>query len=450
MTNSQKDDVISLLPPEILSEIILFSALPLSGSIWKTPSLSISTIWRACAINTPRVWSCIWVTASPDASERLEVWFQRSGSGCPLYLTVHDIKTFRKLETSWLSHGHTSNLGRRIHSLVFHTKIGAKNFPFPLEFDTNLCELDAYLHSRHLPTPQPLFNMRPPLQLKRLKLESAIFSPGVISTLGINPSALTTLILADEISCRDVLDIIIDAPNLEQLDWDTELQSFGTTESLPYKINLNSLLHLNLQGNQVLMHFLRTLEPPPNLQKLSLLGEWDDEGLLIVVKFASKCQGLTHLELFPDNEPPSADDVSSLLHALPKLEYFDPKWRESNIEGLLALCGEFPASAKLQQPASWACRNVHRLCLPLSRLVTRFPTSRKLVSQCLKRVLSVRSQGRSAHTSSADVVAAGGKSPSQLVFVVDVDRSIMDLMVGRKWASSRGECVKLLEFPNIQ
>ncbi|KAF8319127.1 hypothetical protein DL93DRAFT_2153575 [Clavulina sp. PMI_390] len=452
MAEPREESPISVLPLELLSEIFLLYALPLDPSIWKSSILSVSRAWRTCAIRTPRIWSCISVNSGVYAQERLDFWSQRAGDGCPLYLTVSNVEMFKALESSWLEHNRIPNHGGRIRSLKFLARSGSRVTPFPLRFDaTNFQELhvNILLPSRQHVPPPPLFSNAYPLSLRRLQLEFFFVLPQELDLKGLDPSALTTLILAGHFPHRDILGIMTRAPLLERFSWEISFQSMGPSDFLPPFIISDSLRQLKLRGDDIVLHILSTLTAP-GLQRLHISGVWDSAQLFDVVRFASQCRELTHLKIFPYGGETSTASVVSLFHALPKLEYFDPKWSAGNVEGLLALCGEMSVSTS-QEPASsqWACQNVQRLQLPLFKLLTNKPSSRNLISYYLERVLNVRGRRKPAHTSSAVPAGAEENSSSPLVLVVDVDTETMTSMLGRVWVSSRGECVKSLELPAI-
>ncbi|KAF8319132.1 hypothetical protein DL93DRAFT_2164810 [Clavulina sp. PMI_390] len=454
MADGRRENLVSFLPPEILSEVMILSALPLDISIWKSPVLSIITIWRACALSTPRMWSCIHVTRGTHASERLACWFQRAGDGCPLYLTVKDMEAFRECETLWLTLDSVLDHGRRIRSLVFDGLAGTT--PLPLRFDTtNLCELDvvfsAWFPVKRQVKRRPLFDNISSLQLTRLKLDYYLASSQDDSLEWLDPSTLKTLILTPEFPYHRVLDILTRAPLLEQLDWNLVYQLPGSSEYFPFRMKMDSLRELKLEGDDVVVHYLRTLEAP-RLRRLSVSGAWDEAELLTVIEFACQCRKLTHLEILPWNQTPSAANVASLFRDLPKLEYLDPKWNEGNIEGILALCGEFP-DFEAQERASWPCHSISRLQLPLSLLISKSQNSRDLVSRCITRVLNARGQRTPLHRN-GDLLAvaqevSSTEPPNQLVLVVDVPTETIVSLVGHEWMHSAIECVESLEFPNI-
>ncbi|KAF8319130.1 hypothetical protein DL93DRAFT_2153576 [Clavulina sp. PMI_390] len=457
IAKNRRENFISLLPIEILSEITLLAALPLEISIWKSPLLSISAAWRACAINTTRLWSCIWVTAGTHTNERLACWFQRSGNGCPLYLTVHDVAVFNKLQASWVAQDSGPNRGRRVRSIIFCARTRTRNSPFPLQFDTkNLCELEVYIPARtsYRLTPRPFFGNTPPLHLKRVKLGRFTLSEEEIDLKGLDASALTTLILTAQLPLHDVFDLMMRGFLLEQLDWYMGFQSLGSKNPPPAHIEMKFLQQLTLQGDDLVAHTLHRLQTP-SLQILAVSGSWDEEELRTIVGFASQCQKLTHLKIFPEYKGPSAADVASLLYALPKLEHFDPGWDESNLKGLLALCGEFSAPTEQEHLSYWwACPNVPRLQLPLLKFISNGFHPQNLISRYLGRVLDVRCRQQPFHTSSA-ILAPAGRLPSletieRLVLAVDVPIETMVSVVGRRWILSGGECVRSLDFPAIR
>ncbi|KAF8319131.1 hypothetical protein DL93DRAFT_2153577 [Clavulina sp. PMI_390] len=452
MTKSCQETPLSLLPNEILSDIILLSAVPLDIFVWKSPILSISATWRACALDTPRLWSCIHVTGKTHASERLACWIQRSGDGCPLHLIVHNLKAFRALETSWLTPDSIPNAGRRIHSLMLATMDQDENAPLPLYFDaTNLRDLDIFtvgLMFRDL-TPHPFFCDAPSICLKRLRLSCSFPSSEWVAMRMLDAFTLTTLILSGEFSCHDILDITIRAPLLEQLECDIKVESADADESPQPLVKCDSLRRLMLRGKTTAVDLLRIIETP-SLQRFFVSGGWRAEELLQIIQFSAKCRKLTHLKINAIDKSLSAPQVAALLYALPRLEYIDLKWDQYNIKGLLALCGEFPKStAKSHANRPWACRNVSRFQLPLSRLEIVYPHGRRYISKYLKRIIDVRGPRKPLDIGNSILERPGNDSPRPLIFVVDVPHSTLSSIVGDEWIASRMECVNSLEFPGV-
>ncbi|KAF8310214.1 hypothetical protein DL93DRAFT_2157962 [Clavulina sp. PMI_390] len=413
------------LPEDVLSEIFLLSMLPLDSSVWKS------------------IWSCIVISPAAHSRERFQIWLQRSGNGCPLHLTVGHIDQFKALEASWLND--SLNPGRRIRSLnltPYEEGVGDTQHPFPLQFDySNLYTLNARLPAEYedddgdFPMTRRMFGDNPPTNLQHLGLSSPRWVHALLDPTGLNPASLRSLVLSTEFLTRDLLDILRDASRLEVLQWTIEqyLDLSGVTAPLLFP----ALRRLVLRGNDVLAYFLSIVRSP-RLQQLSIHGGWGDPRLCSLLTFAMSCKELTHFYIFHfGHKTPSAKDIASLLHALPKLEYLDPQWHDSNLEGLLALCGEF-RNCSTEDPSQWACPNIARLSLPLNCWHQHHLLSREQLSRCLGRVLDVRCQPSSA------LIDIGR---SRLSLVVDIDTGTMVSIVGEKWLACGGEYAQSLEFP---
>ncbi|KAF8310212.1 hypothetical protein DL93DRAFT_2230473 [Clavulina sp. PMI_390] len=334
------DSPIYRLPEEILSEITLLSMLPLDSSVWKSPVMAVSSWWRACAINTPRIWSCIVIAPVAHSSERFKIWLQRSGNGCPLHLDVGHIEGFNTLQVSWLNGA--SSPGERIRSIYLSPSIVTETddaFPFPLQFDcSNLHDLDINIPPRneedHSSTTYRLFSLEPPKNLRNLKLVS--WGDTLVELTGMGTSSLTSLILMKEISPSHLLGIIAGAPQLQWLECDLDTY-VSPLPSYAVPIMLPAFHRLVLHGDDILADLLSVIDAP-NLQQLSVEGAWASTRFPSILAFAMACKELVHFYIFHSaQETASARDIASLLHALPKLEYLDPEWCDSNLEGLLAL-----------------------------------------------------------------------------------------------------------------
>ncbi|KAF8303261.1 hypothetical protein DL93DRAFT_2090366 [Clavulina sp. PMI_390] len=433
---------IYLLPEEILSEITLLSMLPLDSlSIWSSPVLAVCSRWRACAINTPRIWSCIMILPWKYSRERVECWLERSGSGCPLYLTVRETRVFKALEASWLNQ--TPDPGRRVRHLSFIQKgyMHDEDFPFPIRFDTsNLRSLDAQLLPRGIresftPTYKPFAN-NPPQHLQKLGLSTlgwALF----VKLSSLDVSSLVSLVLTQDTKPDGVLTILTLTPRLRHFEWDVS----SSLRSAPFKDNnpliLTSLHRLVLRGNHVVADVLGHLTTP-NLRQLSIEGVWTNDMFRSHFAFAMTCPRVVHLNICDqafNRRALFAKDVLDLLYALPRLEYLGIEWRDRNIEGLLGLCGEFPGSEE-EDTSRWACPDIRKLTLPVSKYRSTGICSREQLARCLGRLVDKRCQ-------TSELEGTG----SRLSLTVDIDESTMVSLVGEQWRACGGESLRFLDFP---
>ncbi|KAF8319126.1 hypothetical protein DL93DRAFT_2225525 [Clavulina sp. PMI_390] len=426
---------IFVLPIEILSEIALLAMLPLGVSIWKSPVLATCTRWRACIINTPRIWSHVYITQGELAAERQECWLQRAGGGVFLDLTVDDAEAFRKLEASWIK---TPSLRTpKVKSLIFSSKFNhhIQPSPFPIRFDaTYLRELEVTnANCREGDRPAKLFEHQTPQCLHRLKLISLV-GPGSLLLSGWDSSSLVSLNLLDEIPNNDVLNILANASQLERLMWSYCDEKTSMDSHAPiyegHTIRLNKLKSLDLSDGSSdggIREVLPMLEAPA-LEKFCFTRTGYTDNYRTFARFAARWPTLTHLWLHDYaedyyNEPATeaqdailAVQVASVLHALPKLEFFNATWCDVNIQGLLALCGDFPTHAKGDR-SEWACPSPRRLCLPLHHSLRDSILSHELLSECLNRLLDARGH-------------------SGLILVLDVPIDTLQLLVDKKWIES--------------
>ncbi|KAF8315120.1 hypothetical protein DL93DRAFT_2155336 [Clavulina sp. PMI_390] len=546
------------LPFEVMASISLLAMLPLDLSIWKNPLLAVSSWWRSCVINTPQIWSCIHINGTTSADARFRCWLDRSRGACPLYLTVAAVDVFKATEASWADGDRGQDPSERIHSLSVDSSTNSSVFLFPLQFNTvNLHELVARFPPSSDHGPIRLFNNHPPENLKRLELRSLNYQPGLIDSVGITPSELTCLILAEEIDYNKVLALLEQSPKLVQLEWrplvpsnlpapdglesirriplhdlkrlvdyghirifsshppanlrilelgnsgyqpglidsvgitPSELTSLVLAEEIDYnkvlillvqspkliqlewklsissnfyvlkdregihRVPLHNLKRLVFHGGESLLDILDIMETP-NIRQMCLSGTWEDDQTSYLVALVSQCAMLRHLEFTNETSVfVSAEQVASLLHALPNLEYFDPEWRDSNIDGLIALCGESPGRITEEQDSSsqWACPMINRLYLPIDYLFRHNALSRTALASCLRRVLDVRApplaQWMDFVKSGADgLLLSGLSAPPRLTVVVDTDMATMSSIMGEPWSHWGGETVDSLEFPS--
>ncbi|KAF8319134.1 hypothetical protein DL93DRAFT_280407 [Clavulina sp. PMI_390] len=430
--------------------------LPLDVSIWRSPLLAVNSWWRACVIDTPRIWSCIHVVGDTHDKERLECWLRRSGN-CRLYVTVLDVEIFRRLENLWLD-GAMGAAGR-IHHLLIDQDSYESAFPFPIFAETpNLHELDAkfwYMGGggRQFALFRP--NTSPPLEALRVRNEW--FSPGVIDPKGVDFSSLRSLIVEEELKREAVLDILESARNLKYLEWELydardregEIQ-FSSKAPIPV---LNSMEHLQLRWAHTEIEFFRVVQVP-NLHVLSLGGSWGTaDELRSILASIAVCHELIYLRIHSGGDHrPSEEDVASLFLALPKLEYMDPGWRDSNIDALRALHNPQQDSAALgRKRSSMTVGARRRLCLPIKYSLDLGYLSNHRLSISLRNLLIATAEPqRHAEESlegTSGTVDVAEPSKDRFVVVVDVDASTMASVVGEIWSSCGGVSVDSLQFP---
>ncbi|KAF8318783.1 hypothetical protein DL93DRAFT_346410 [Clavulina sp. PMI_390] len=432
--------------------------LPLDIMIWKHPVLSICSRWRSCVVNTPHIWSYIYISSGNEASARTEGWFRRSG-GLPLTLIVRDIRAFNFLQESWLTMQPSPS--QRIRDLCIRNMSFLAPCPLPLAFDaTNLERLEIEFSIFSLergkgPTfPLKLFDKHAPVQLQSLQLRSHRRWPRTIDPTGLDPSHLVSLVLGDEIPYDDVLVILKYAPHLERLNWDLpgrqnpQLSQTPAAAGRPRWLAIPALqrMYLRTNGGPDPLEFMDA----PSLTCLSYLAHRLDRMIHSLISFASSARELTHLKISDGHHPVTDTDVATIFHAFPKLEYFDPTWRNSNVRGILALCGEFPEPVTPNaHSSSWACPTVRSLYLPIDDRLRQKSLTKDILSACLGRLLDVRGRGSSSSTSNGTLLApdSSAAAASRFSIVVDAEIRTMVSILGEKWDQYGGICVEELEFP---
>ncbi|KAF8315122.1 hypothetical protein DL93DRAFT_2155338 [Clavulina sp. PMI_390] len=189
------------------------------------------------------------------------------------------------------------------------------------------------------------------------------------------------------------------------------------------------------------------------LASLALAEEIRYDDVLILLAHTPKLTclewDLTISSYFPEIQRPKR--VASLLRALPNLEYFDPGWRDTNIQGRLALCGESPTGK--QKSLEWACPKIKRLHLPNRFHFDYGNLKSEALASCLRRVLNVRSMPPKRPTGSAELgndetSFSGLAKPPRLTIVVDLDMATMSSIMGEQWSYWGGEINEILRFPS--
>jgi hypothetical protein len=81
---ANKNVAINRLPDVILGEILLLSMLPSGKKIWSSPEVKTCHHWRRVARQTPRIWSCLYITGEIPF-ECIKLWMTRSAEA-PLHV----------------------------------------------------------------------------------------------------------------------------------------------------------------------------------------------------------------------------------------------------------------------------------------------------------------------------------------------------------------------------
>ncbi|KAF8315113.1 hypothetical protein DL93DRAFT_2227507 [Clavulina sp. PMI_390] len=424
------------LPFEILSEISLLVMLPLDASIWRSPLLAVNSWWRACVINTPQIWSCIQVFDDLHAEERLACWLHRSG-GCPLYVTVRGAGLSLSLEKLWVD-GY-QHPGRRVQHLSIHHEYLDQPFPFPIPFETpGLRGLDAafcYIADYHHGRSFALLGPNSSAHLETLRVRNNFFSHGAIDATGLGVSSLRSLVVEEELTRADILNILQHASNLKHLKWDiSQSQHLEQEEGIPpgaRELVLQSMQHLELSLGRARSDFFHVIRVP-NLRILSLGGSWEPDELCSLIASVSECLEITHVRILSDGDhKPSEDGVALLCRSLRKLEYIDPGWGDDNVGALHALSGPQPTpKSRAQREFSSPVEAGRRVCLPLKAPLDSGQLSRERLSISLKKLLATIKPQRNAVKAAARPVALKSTdvnlpSPNYFVVVVDVDNETM-------------------------
>ncbi|KAF8319122.1 hypothetical protein DL93DRAFT_280001 [Clavulina sp. PMI_390] len=448
---------IPFLPTEILSYIFLLSTLPLDMSIWASPVLAVSSWWRACAIHTAQLWCYIDISGGSKEIERLTCWIHRSGDTRPIHLTVQNVEAFQALEMSWPKD--LPQFSSRIYRLVIRPKTITGKHPFPILMDTtHLHEFDADFWCPDTANPPlTLFAAPSSGHLRTLRLHNYCFTKGAIDVTGLNLSVLVSLNLAEEILPPDVLDLLQRATSLRCFNWNLSQLSpedifQPQTNFARPSLRLQAMEHLVLRGHSSILLSLLQFVQLPALQRLSLTGFWNSEELDRLILLTSQRRNLTHLEIYSqDGQGPSADNVASLLRALPNLEHIDPIWTDNNIDGLLARYGgSGSASTGSAQECTPYFATSKRLYLPIRRSFEQDNLTGNRLSACLTNIFDFIDTQHHSRTTSFGASGLRGHeklSPERLVVVVDLDADTMVSIMGERWLTCGGVCAESLDFP---
>ncbi|KAF8318784.1 hypothetical protein DL93DRAFT_345934 [Clavulina sp. PMI_390] len=446
------------LPAEILSEISLLSVCPLDMMIWKHPILSVSSWWRTCVINSPHIWSHIYIGGGTESGARTECWFRRSG-GSALTIVARDMEAFNNLQHTWTAVDLSP--GQRIRYLCLNDVSFSPPCPFPLMFDTkNLERLDvefgAFMRDNGNDTEPTLrlFNQSPPARLQHLELQSYWLLPRVVNLIGFNPSHLVCLRLGIEVSYDDILDLLPRASSLERLYWDPPAphnhQGRPITPKGTSWLTMSALqyMHVGAKGGLNVLELINT----PRLSCFSFQADGLGRLFPSLLSFMANAKQITHLKITDSERTLTYQHVASLLYALPNLEYFDPAWRYANIRGILALCGEYPeVTTQVSHPSPWACPTIRFFYLPVAARIRQEVLSVDALCICLGMLLEARGQVSSLSSSDGPLPITGPTqaTASRFSIVVDVNVEVMVSILGEKWRNHGGVCVEELKFPEI-
>ncbi|KAF8295661.1 hypothetical protein DL93DRAFT_2173883 [Clavulina sp. PMI_390] len=429
-------DHINKLPPEIMSYVLLLLMLPLDDSVWDSPATSTCAYWRKCAIDTPRIWSCIRIT-SPYAKERVECRLKRSGS-VPLHLFIRGTPPTGIFDLFLDTH----------HLQTMTVRSTRRDLAFipPLPFNaSNLKELDVSMRPTNL---AQMFPFGFPKHLTCLRLTS--FQNRQFALGGIDLPYLKELYIYDKFNTDDVVHILRSASDLRTLEWHSK-RRVASDEIWPPE--LPHLWSLTLEGSSHIHHMVQISMPSLTHLLLSfteITPERASETCMRLRSFPT----LTHFVLWTEVKL-TTNDVLTICHSLPNLEYFDIPWHDGNLPGILALCGAPPPYLKGTSPAqadsapgstSWACVKMRRCYLGVSDPIDDGTLSPQTAASCITTLLTKRAVSLGS-TSSAEHVPPSPHLP--FIVVLDVKNPAWLLMPPDNSSILPPNCVEYVPYDDF-
>jgi len=330
-----KKVAINRLPDEVLGEILLLSMLPSGKEIWSSPEVKTCHHWRRVAGQTPRIWSCLYVTGETPF-ECVKLWMTRSAKA-PLHVHLHPplVPSDHFFRSAWqriMQHSH------RFQSLFLGLD-GSwwVNRVLPVTSRLNsLRELQISLGddacspsvALNLNIFEPCFTT---CQLRTLEINAS--SPIPLQNLFTMPSLATTslveLSLEEQVAPDTVCQFLRECREIRKLTWDLGFYEMDT-EWAPAPISISTLEYLRVSGDLAAKFLL--VANLPSLRRLVVSRMRDQVEVCTAI---SEFTHITHLEVdFDELDAPSIRSIYRSLHHLEHLSY---RWCEDTFEAILVL-----------------------------------------------------------------------------------------------------------------
>jgi len=383
---ANKKVAINRLPDDILGEILLLSMLPSGMEIWSSPEAKTCHHWRCVAGQTPRIWSCLYITGETPF-ECIKLWTKRSAEA-PLHVsfdapTVPSDLFFRVAWRGIMEHSH------RFQSLYLGLD-GSwwVNRILPITYRLNsLTELQISLGGGVESISGTLDIFEPRLTTCRLRtldintsvlLQNSFMMPCPAAT------SLVELTLEEQVAPDTVCQFLRECREIRELTWD--LQHCETdTGWAPAPISISTLEYLRVSGDLAAKFLLAA--NLPSLRCLFVSCKCDQ------VKVCTAILGftqITHLDVnFDELDAPSVRSIYKSLHHLEHLSY---RWREDTFKAILVLTEREEA----ETGRNWHCPHMKQLHLAVGHAIAEHGLQPATVLSSLEQVMRIRARSEDA------------------------------------------------------
>jgi hypothetical protein len=377
---------INRLPDDILGEILLLSMLPSGKGIWSSPEAKTCHHWRHVARQTPRIWSCVYITREIPF-ECIKLWMMRSAEA-PLHihfdaLSVLSDHFFRAAWQMIMRHAH------RFQSLFLELD-GSwwinRVLPVTSRLN-NLRELDIFLGEGADSTSGPLDIFEPHLttcRLRTLEITSSICLQNFFMIPSPAATSLVELTLEGQVAPDTVCQFLRECREIRKLTWDHQASPTNMTWA-PAPISISTLEYLWISGD-LTAKFLSAANLPC-LRRLFMSSECDQvEVCTAILGFTQ----ITHLDVaFCVLDAPRIRSIYESLHHLEHLSY---RWCEDTFEAILVLTEwEEEGAGRI-----WHCPRMKQLHLHVGDMIAWGDLQSATVRSCLEQVMRIRAKSEDA------------------------------------------------------
>jgi hypothetical protein len=383
---ANKNVAINRLPDDLLGEILLLSMLPSDETIWSSPEMQTCHHWRRIAGQTPRIWSCVYITEETPF-ECIKLWLTRSAKA-PLhvYFEAPSATPDQFFFAAWhriMQHSH------RFQSLFLELD-GSWwiNRILPVTSRLNsLRELQISLGEDAEDISGTLDIFEPHLttcRLRTLEITSCNALPNLFTMPSLAATSLVELTLEEQVAPDTVCQFLRECREIRKLKWNHQPSPMNMAWA-PAPISISTLEYLRISGDLTAKFLLAA--NLPSLRRLVMSSECNQvEACAAILGFTQ----ITHLDVaFFVLDAPS---IRSIYESLHHLEHLSCQWREDTFEAILVLTEWEEEGAD----RIWHCPRMKQLHLRVGDLIASGRLQPATVRSCLEQVMRIRAKSEDA------------------------------------------------------
>jgi hypothetical protein len=383
---TNKKAAINRLPDDTLGEILLLSMLPSGKEIWSSPEAKTCHHWRRVARQTPRIWSCLYITREIPF-ECIRLWMTRSAEA-PLHVhfdapPVLSDKFFRPAWQRIMQHSHRfQSLFLRLHGSWWINRV----LPATSRLNS-LRELQIFLGDDvHSPSGTSQLDIFEPhlttCRLRTLRIKTSTLLKNFFMMPSPAATSLVELTLEEQVAPGAVCQFLRECREIRKLKWNLRCSSTDTAWA---PISISTLEYLWISGKLAAEFILAA--NLPSLRHLVVSHTYKQAEVCAAILGFTQ---ITHLHV--DFSTLDATNVRSIYESLHHLEHLSYPWCEDTFGAILVLAEwEEEEIGRI-----WHCPRMKRLHLHVGDRIDWERLQPATVRSCLEQVMRIRARSEDA------------------------------------------------------